>query len=123
MIGGIILDRAVRPRLPQGSTGGFFSVVRPCHVVRDASIKLGMLFFYVHQRLEIRLSNLRRLRQSLTIGLIGTLLPIGLGVGLAYLAPRDRGDHRYIFRLRPVHWYDFANPPTGDRTVLMDLGC
>jgi Kef-type K+ transport system membrane component KefB len=96
-------------------------------VVREASIKLGMLFFLFIAGLEVNLSDLRRLgRRAALIGLVGTLAPIGVGVGLVYLLPPGFWGAQV-----QVHFFSFAlfigmnlansaNPVIA--RILLDLG-
>ena len=124
MIGGIILGPTLFGAVAPGLYREFFQSSASVTIVRDASIKMGMLFFMFISGLEIRLSNLRRLRQSLTIGLIGTLLPIGFGVGLVYLSPRHLwGSQAHFFAFALFIGMNFANSanPVIAR-ILMDLG-
>ena len=124
MIGGIILGPTLFGALMPGLYQEFFLSSSSVTVVRDASIKMGMLFFMFISGLEIRLSNLRRLRQSLTIGLIGTVLPIGFGIGLVYLAPHHLwGSQAHFFAFALFLGMNFANSanPVIAR-ILMDLG-
>jgi hypothetical protein len=52
-------------------------------LVREASTKLGMLFFLFDAGLEVNLSDLRALgTRAVLIGLVGTLLPIAAGLAL-----------------------------------------
>jgi len=124
MIGGIILGPTLFGAVMPGLYQEFFLSSSSVTVVRDASIKMGMLFFMFISGLEIRLSNLRRLRQSLTIGLIGTVLPIGFGIGLVYLAPHHLwGSQAHFFAFALFLGMNFANSanPVIAR-ILMDLG-
>ena len=96
-------------------------------VVRDAAIKLGMLFFLFVAGLEIDLSDLRRLgRRAVAIGLVGTLVPIAAGVALVYAVPRSFWgpsveDHFFSFALFiGMNLGNSANPVLA--RILMDLG-
>jgi Kef-type K+ transport system membrane component KefB len=96
-------------------------------VVRDASIKLGMLFFLFIAGLETNISDLRRLgRKAALIGLVGTLVPIGVGAALVYALPRDFwGEavqaHFFAFALFVgMNLANSANPVLA--RILMDLG-
>jgi Kef-type K+ transport system membrane component KefB len=77
--------------------------------------------------MEVNLSDLRRLgRRAISIGLVGTLLPIAVGVALVYLLPRDFwGEavqrHFSSFALFiGMNLANSANPVIA--RVLMDLG-
>lgn len=88
MIGGIILGPTLFGTFAPGLYTWLFQTSTPASTVREASIKLGMLFFLFVAGLEVNLSDLRQLgRRAALIGLIGTLLPIAAGVGLVYLLP------------------------------------
>jgi Kef-type K+ transport system membrane component KefB len=77
--------------------------------------------------MEVNLSDLRRLgRRAIFIGLVGTLVPIGVGVALVYLLPRDFwgpavSAHFFSFALfLGMNLANSANPVIA--RVLMDLG-
>jgi Kef-type K+ transport system membrane component KefB len=86
-----------------------------------------MLFFLFVAGLEVNLSDLRRLgRKAVLIGLVGTLLPIGVGVALVYALPRS-----FWGPIADAHFLSFAlfvgmnlansaNPVIA--RILMDLG-
>jgi Kef-type K+ transport system membrane component KefB len=86
-----------------------------------------MLFFLFIAGLEVNLSDLRRLgRKAALIGLVGTLVPILIGVGLVYLLP-----HNFWGEAANIHFFSFAlfigmnlansaNPVIA--RILMDLG-
>jgi len=88
MIGGIFLGPTVLGLLAPGVYGWLFESSANVGVLRDATIKLGMLFFLFIAGLEIDLADLRRLgKRAISIGLVGTLLPIAAGVGMVYALP------------------------------------
>jgi Kef-type K+ transport system membrane component KefB len=90
MIGGILLGPTVFGALLPGVNTWLFGASPSVAIARDASIKLGMLFFLFIAGLEVNLADLRRLgKRAVLIGLVGTLLPIAAGVGLVYALPRD----------------------------------
>src|SRR5688572_16270196 len=90
MFGGIILGPTIFGLVAPGLYFWLFQSSSDVAIVRDASIKLGMLFFLFFAGSEVNLSDLKKLGKSAAfIGLIGTLLPIAVGVGLVYLIPRD----------------------------------
>jgi len=127
MIGGILLGPTVFGMLAPNLYHGLFQATDGINVVREASIKLGMLFFLFVAGLEVNLSDLRRLgRKAVFIGLVGTLLPIAAGVGLVYLMPRDFwgptvGAHFFSFALFVgMNLANSANPVIA--RILMDLG-
>ncbi|MCI0396862.1 MAG: cation:proton antiporter [Chloroflexi bacterium] len=127
MFGGILLGPTLFGALIPALYAWLFQSSASVGVVRDASIKLGMLFFLFIAGLEVNLSDLRRLgRRAILIGLIGTLVPIGIGVALVYLAPRDFWgaavqEHYLSFALFiGMNLANSANPVIA--RILMDLG-
>jgi len=127
MIGGIILGPTVFGMVAPGLFGWLFQSSANVAVVRDASIKLGMLFFLFIAGLETNLSDLKTLGfKAGMIGLVGTLGPIAAGVGLVYLLPRDFWgpavqEHFFSFGLFVgMNLANSANPVIA--RILMDLG-
>lgn len=127
MIGGIILGPTIFGLLAPTLFAWLFESSSSVNVVRDASIKLGMLFFLFIAGLETDLSDLKTLgRKALLIGLVGTLVPIGVGVALVYAVPRDFWgtaveDHFFSFALFiGMNLANSANPVLA--RILMDLG-
>jgi Kef-type K+ transport system membrane component KefB len=127
MIGGIIIGPTVLGMLAPGLFAWLFNSSANVAVVRDASIKLGMLFFLFIAGLETNLSDLKELGwKAGMIGLVGTLGPIGAGVGLVYLLPGEFwGDvvqeHLFSFGLFiGMNLANSANPVIA--RILMDLG-
>ena len=127
MIGGIILGPTVLGLLAPGLFEWLFKSSTNVAVVRDASIKLGMLFFLFIAGLETNVSELKGLgRKAALIGLVGTLVPIAAGVGLVYALPRDFwGEavqaHFFAFALFVgMNLANSANPVLA--RILMDLG-
>ena len=127
MIGGIVLGPTLFGMLAPELYTWLFQSSANVAVVRDASIKLGMLFFLFIAGQEVNLSDLRRLgRRVALIGLVGTLVPISVGVGLVYLLPHDfwglvAGAHFFSFALFVgMNLANSANPVIA--RVLMDLG-
>jgi len=127
MIGGIILGPTILGLLfPSWYTWLFQSSVQVA-VVREAFIKLGMLFFLFVAGLEVDFSDFKRMgNRAILIGLVGTLLPIGVGVGLVYLLPRSfwgplASNHLFAFALFVgMSLANSANPVIA--RILMDLG-
>ena len=127
LIGGIILGPTIVGFLFPQAFSWLFQSSDSVTVVREASIKLGMLFFLFTAGLQVNLSDLRRLgRRALTIGLVGTLLPIAAGVGLVYLLPHNLWgpavqEHFFLFALFiGINLANSANPVIA--RILMDLG-
>jgi Kef-type K+ transport system membrane component KefB len=89
MFGGIILGPTLLGALAPSFYEWPFLSSANVTVVRDASTKLGMLFFLFYAGLEVNLSDLRVLgKRAVLIGLVGTRLPILAGVELVYALPR-----------------------------------
>jgi len=127
MLGGILIGPTLLGFLAPDLYQWLFASSENVTVLRDASIKLGMLFFLFIAGLEVDLSEMRRLgRKAALIGLVGTLLPILVGVGLVYLVPRHFwgpvvGEHLFSFSLFiGMNLANSANPVIA--RVLMDLG-
>ena len=127
MLGGILLGPTVFGALAPALYAGLFQSSAGVAEARDASIKLGMLFFLFIAGLETNLSDLRRLgRRAVTIGLVGTLIPIAVGVALVYALPASFwGDkasaHLFSFALFiGMNLANSANPVIA--RILMDLG-
>jgi len=127
MMGGIFLGPTILGMLAPDAYTWLFQSSPNVAVVRDASIKLGMLFFLFIAGFEINLSDLRTMgKRALIIGLVGTLLPIGVGVGLVYALPRAFWgpavqEHFLSFALFiGMNLANSANPVIA--RILMDLG-
>ncbi len=127
MLGGFILGPTIVGWLAPESYAWLFGSSTHVAIVRDASIKLGMLFFLFYAGLEVNLSDLKRLgRRAVLIGSVGTLLPIGAGVGLVHALPHEfwgpiAQDHFVAFALFiGMNLANSANPVIA--RVLMDLG-
>ena len=126
MIGGILLGPTLLGVLAPGLQAWLFQSSANVAIIRDASIKLGMLFFLFVAGLEVDLSDLRRIgRRAALIGLVGTLVPIAVGVGLVYLLPREfwgpvAAEHFFSFALFVgMNLANSANPVIA--RILMDL--
>jgi len=127
LLGGIVLGPTIVGVLFPGVYSWLFQSSESVAVIRDASIKMGMLFFLFTAGLQVKVSDLRRLgRKAMTIGVIGTLLPIAAGVGLVYLLPHDFWgptvqEHFFIFALFiGINLANSANPVIA--RILMDFG-
>jgi Kef-type K+ transport system membrane component KefB len=127
MIGGIILGPTVLGLLFPNFHAWLFDGSAMVTAVREASIKLGMVFFLFIAGLETNISELKTLgRKAALIGLIGTLVPIGAGVALCYAIPRGFWgpaveDHFFAFALFiGMNLANSANPVLA--RILMDLG-
>lgn len=127
MLGGIVLGPTIFGALLPSLYAGLFQSSGEVAGARDASIKLGMLFFLFIAGLEIDLVDLQRLgRKAALIGLVGTVLPILAGVGLVYALPDSLWgeaalQHRFAFALFiGMNLANSANPVIA--RILMDLG-
>lgn len=127
MIGGIILGPTIFGLLAPGLFEWLFKSSANVEVIRDACIKLGMLFFLFIAGLETNISDLKKLgRKAALIGLVGTLVPIAVGVALVYALPRDFwGEavqaHFFAFAVFVgMNLANSANPVLA--RILMDLG-
>jgi Kef-type K+ transport system membrane component KefB len=127
LIGGIFIGPTILGMLVPDFYAWIFYGSTNVAIARDASIKLGMLFFLFIAGLEVNLSDLRRQgKRALSIGLVGTLLPIGFGVGLVYALPREFwgptvNAHFFSFALFiGMNLANSANPVIA--RILMDLG-
>jgi Kef-type K+ transport system membrane component KefB len=88
MIGGIVLGPTVFGLLSPVGYDWLFPASGAVADVRGGAIKLGMLFFLFLVGLEINLRDIRRHGWgAILIGLTGTLVPLGCGVGIVYLFP------------------------------------
>lgn len=86
MVGGIILGPTIIGLIFPEFYTWLFNSSSSVVEIRNASIKMGMLFYLFIAGLDINLSEIRKFGvKALSIGIIGTLLPISVGVGIAYL--------------------------------------
>jgi Kef-type K+ transport system membrane component KefB len=127
MLGGILLGPTIMGAAAPVLFGWLFLSSEGATLARDASMKLGMLFFMFLVGLEIDLSCLRASgRRIALIGFIGTLLPIAAGVALVYAVPPGfwgaaAAQHLPAFALFVgMNLANSANPVIA--RVLMDLG-
>jgi Kef-type K+ transport system membrane component KefB len=127
MFGGILLGPTFFGAVAPVIFAWLFLTSAEVAIAREASIKLGMLFFLFIAGMEVNLADLRRVgRRAISIGLVGTLLPIAVGVGLVYLLPRAFWGptvqrHFFSFALFiGMNLANSANPVIA--RILMDLG-
>ena len=127
MLGGILLGPTLFGAVAPETWQRLFGNAPDVAVAREAAIKLGMLFFLFVAGLEIDISDLRRLgKRAVTIGIVGTVLPILIGVGLVYVLPDSfwgpmASSHRLALALFiGMNLANSANPVIA--RVLMDLG-
>lgn len=124
---GIFLGSTILGFFFPGVYNWLFRSSRNVDIAREALINMGMLFFMFTVGLQVKLSDLRKQwKKSLTIGLVGTLLPIVAGVGLVYLIPRNFWgeivqDNLFTFSLFiGINFANSANPIIA--RILMDIG-
>ena len=127
MLGGIVLGPTILGWAAPSLYHWLFLSSADVTVVREAATKLGMLFFLFYAGLEVSLTTLRALgRKALAIGLVGTIVPIAIGVALVYALPRRFwgsavDDHFFAFALfMGMNFANSANPVIA--RILMDLG-
>ena len=127
MFGGIVLGPTIFGWLAPAVYDWLFLSSTNVTVVREASTKLGMLFFLFYAGLEVNLSDLRALgKRAVFIGIIGTVIPIAAGVALVYAVPREFWGpavqpHFLAFALFiGMNLANSANPVIA--RILMDLG-
>ena len=127
MIGGIVLGPTVFGLLMPGVFNWLFKASADVTVARDASIKLGMIFFLFIAGLETNISDLKTIgRKAALIGFVGTIVPIIAGVALVYALPHDFWgqavqEHFFAFALfLGMNLANSANPVLA--RILMDLG-
>ena len=127
MIGGIVLGPTIFGLVAPGLFEWLFQTSANVAIVRDTTIKLGMLFFLFVAGLETNLSDLKTLgRKAALIGFVGTMVPIAAGVVLVYAVPRDFWGpavqpHFFSFALFiGMNLANSANPVLA--RILMDLG-
>jgi Kef-type K+ transport system membrane component KefB len=88
ILGGIVLGPTIFGALSPDGYRWLFQSFADVATVRDASVKLGMLFFMFIAGLQVNLSHLRHLgNRAAWIGLVGTILPLLAGFGLVMLLP------------------------------------
>jgi len=88
LIGGVIIGPTILGLLLPNFYQWLFQSSPEVGILRDASIKMGMLFFLFIAGLEINFSKTNHIgRYAFFIGLFGTILPIIFGVGLVHLIP------------------------------------
>jgi Kef-type K+ transport system membrane component KefB len=127
IIGGIMLGPTVVGLLVPDLWEWLFRSSASAAHVREASIKLGMLFFLFIAGAETNLSDLRKVgRQAALIGSVGTVVPLAAGLALVYALPRDLwGEavqaHFFAFALFVgMNLANSANPVLA--RILLDLG-
>jgi Kef-type K+ transport system membrane component KefB len=86
--GGLLLGPTILGRLAPETFAWLFPPTGPITSGRAAIARVGMLFFIVTIGLEISVSEFRRIgRKALSVGIIGTLVPLVLGFLMCYVFP------------------------------------
>jgi Kef-type K+ transport system membrane component KefB len=86
--GGLLLGPTILGRLAPETFAWLFPPTGPITSGRAAIARVGMLFFIVTIGLEISVSEFRRIgRKALSVGVIGTLVPLVLGFLMCYVFP------------------------------------
>jgi len=86
--GGLLLGPTVLGRLAPDSFAWLFPPSGPITGGRAAIARVGMLFFIVTIGLDISVGEFRRIgRKALSVGVIGTLVPLLLGFIMCYVFP------------------------------------
>ncbi len=86
--GGLLLGPTILGRLAPETFAWLFPPTGPITSGRAAIARVGMLFFIVTIGLEISLGEFRRIgRKALSVGIIGTLVPLVLGFVMCYVFP------------------------------------
>jgi len=89
IVGGIIIGPTVFGAMAPSAHAVWFPSSGLSADLREATVRLGMLFFMFIVGLEMNLRGLRRHAvAALTVGLAGTLAPAALGIGLVYAVPQ-----------------------------------
>ena len=89
MLGGVVLGPTVFGALAPEHQAGLFPLAGDAAVLRNAAVKLGMLFFMFTVGLEINARGiLKNGIGAVAIGLLGTLVPLAVGIGTVYLLPQ-----------------------------------
>src|SRR6187399_1220606 len=127
MVAGIVIGVTVLGSIAPDVYDWIFNAGDLVTSTRGDIIKLGMIFFLYVAGSEIDLSDVKTLgKQSLTIGVIGTVLPIVLSVGLVYVTPMSMwGESAGVSRLAfacfiGMNIANSANPVLA--RILIDLG-
>lgn len=86
--GGLVLGPTVLGRLSPEAYATLFPPTGPIAGARTAIARVGMLFFIVTIGLDISLVEFRRIgRRALSVGVVGTLVPLVLGFLMCYVFP------------------------------------
>lgn len=86
--GGLLLGPTILGRLSPDTFAWLFPPTGPVTSARGAIARVGMLFFIVTIGLDISVSEFRRLgRKALSVGTVGTFVPLILGFLMCYAFP------------------------------------
>jgi Kef-type K+ transport system membrane component KefB len=86
--GGLLLGPTILGRVAPDTFAWLFPPTGPITSGRAAIARVGMLFFIVTIGLDISLGEFRRIgRKALSVGIIGTLVPLVLGFVMCYVFP------------------------------------
>ena len=90
--GGLLLGPTVLGRFAPEAYATLFPPTGPIAGARTAIARVGMLFFIVTIGLDISVGEFRRIgRKALSVGIIGTLVPLVLGFLMCYAFPEVIG--------------------------------
>lgn len=88
ILGGLVVGVTVLGAVAPGGYDWLFAAGRDVTATRDAVVTLGMLFFLFVAGSEVDLREIRHLGpRALSIGLVGTLVPLLAGIGLVMALP------------------------------------
>ncbi len=86
--GGLLLGPTILGRIAPEAFAWLFPPTGPITSGRSAIARVGMLFFIVTIGLDISIGEFRRIgRKALSVGVIGTLVPLVLGFLMCYVFP------------------------------------
>ena len=123
--GGLLLGPTVLGRAAPDLFAWLFPVAGPIPSARAAIARVGMLFFIVTIGLDIDIGELRRTgRKALSVGTVGTLVPLVLGFLMCYAFPATIGvtdKDRFATALFMGSILSLSANPVIAR-ILMDMG-
>lgn len=126
MLAGILLGPSLLGWLAPEIFAEWFPAAGPVAALRNGTIKIGMLFFLFAVGLEINFTQIARFGgKALSIGLLGSLVPLAGGIAMVYVWPDLWGPqaaaHRFIYGLFiGAAMANTANPVLA--RILIDLG-
>ncbi len=126
MAGGILLGPTVFGALAPEWQSALFPAAGNVALIRDAVVKLGMLFFLFIVGLELDFADIRvHGRRALCIGLFGSLVPLVAGVIMVFALPGWWGESPQTNRLALALFMGAALANTANPVlarILQDLG-